>query len=281
MTALRTLLIALGVVFSACTSGPGPTGAQGPIGPQGPPGAQGQQGPAGVIRVSDYDGGVIVITGPAGPPGPQGPPGPAGGGSGPGTGIPCKPLVSHCEGSMLYTCTRSGQDETGYDCAQYGGAYTCRPCARLDGGVCCEADPVAVAPRCKFSLTAPEVVSGVDYVAPNSCGAPSACTADSFSVYTSHTISTCPSKGYGVSFTVDRTKAPFGTSYALPRAGIDLTYNPSGTSTCRKWSGSMNLVSDVPNWKVVVDATCTDTDPFSGKPITGKVTGEFSGTVTQ
>ncbi len=277
MTCLRASFIALVVVVAACTSSPGPTGAQGPTGPQGAPGPQGL---AGVVRVSDFDGGVIVITGPAGPQGPQGPPGPAGGGGGPGTGITCKPLQSHCEGSMLYTCTRSGQDETGFDCAQNGSAYTCKACSRLDGGPCCELDPVATPPRCKFALTAPDVISGVDYSAPNYCSAPSACTADPFTVNLAHVISACPSKSYTVYFTIDRTKAPFGAMYALPRAGINLVYSVTGAPGCYAWSGSMNLVSDVPNWKVVVNATCTDTDN-SGKPVTAKVAGEFSGTVTQ
>lgn len=181
---------------------------------------------------------------------------------------------------MLYTCTRSGEDQTGYDCAQFGGAYSCRPCSRLDGGVCCETLAAATGPRCKFSLTAPDVTSGSDYSPPNNCSAPSACTADTFTVGTSHIVSACPSKSYSVYFTVDRAKAPFGTSYALPRAGIALSYSVTGAPGCYKWSGSMNLVSDVPSWKVVVDATCTDTDS-DGKPIMVRVTGEFSGTVAQ
>lgn len=189
--------------------------------------------------------------------------------------------MPRCDGTILYTCTRSGQDEVGYDCAQYGGAYSCGAKCPGDAGACCVYDSAKTAPRCKFTVTSPYVGSGSDYLTPpDICSAPSGCAANTFSASFSHITSTCPSASVSTYFSVDRAKAPFGPTYTLPTSGITINYSVTNSPGCSKWSGTMKLISDVPNWKVAIDAICTDTDN-TGKPVAVRVTGDFSGTVTQ
>ncbi len=290
-------LLALALAACNLAGSPGPAGPQGPAGAPGATGPQGPQGPAGEVTVIRLDGGAVLITGPQGPSGPQGPagpqgatgpqgpagpPGPAGGAS--DGGYACKPLSSWCEGSFLYTCTRSGLDQTGYNCGQYSNDlydYVCAPkCPGQDAGTpCCALTYKGT--RCAFNLTAPEVIQGNSGTPNTNCGAPAACAQDpELSFYVNRTLQACPSRTYYLRVDVERGKVPFGVATALPNPGVYLSYSSTGggPASCSQWTGTLTPVSDVPNWRVNVNASCTSKLSDGGvNPV--QVQGSFNGTV--
>lgn len=264
--ALATLL--MGCLLSACTGTGGP---QGPMGPQGP---QGPQGPAG------------------GPPGPQGPIGPQGpkGDTGPqgpaGTlGAPiCTPGQSFCEGTKLWSCTKSGADAvltaqcTGGSAANPIGCFTDKCPAGSTG--CCRP---ARAP-CRWNLTTP-ALSGefFTYIAAGQpyCSVSSTCASDaSFTLvlYPSFGNTACSSAASPFTYAVLGLNRPMtapGEVISLPSSRVTLgLYNNSDTTkSCSQWTGTVTWGSDVPNWSVTVNATCSEAGK-SGIRLVGTFSGE-------
>lgn len=138
---MRALLVVVtGLAVAACIGAQGPKGEPGPQGATGEQGAAVMMGDGGLVIVTGPRGatGVTGATGPKGEVGPQGPPGPV-------CGTPmmtCTPLQSWCEGDFLYSCTKSGHDATGYNCANASNAtydVKCDPrCEAMAAqGACC------------------------------------------------------------------------------------------------------------------------------------------------
>ena len=120
-----------------------------------------------------------------------------GGSGGGGTGITCTPLKSRCAGSILYTCTRSGTDESGYDCNDNSGPTyrsSCEaPCRARDAGACFVYTTLGP-PQCAATVTSPEPFAETEvYTGQGYCSAPSTCAADTGMNFSArHTVQACP-----------------------------------------------------------------------------------------
>lgn len=246
-------LLLLGLLgLAACTAGTGPQGPQGPPGPQGPAGPAGgppgPQGPKG-------------DTGPQGPPGPQGP----AGSLGPQICAPGKPF---CAGNTLWYCTKSGADAVlPSDCT--GGTANnptgCFPTGCPPGAAgCCRPSKET----CRWAFTSPSTSGGVysATTAPGGgyCAAPPSCAQDAFTLVVYPTLGavTCPAKTTYISLQVTRPLPPLGQAVTLPDSRVSLSLSDSGTS-CYSWTGTLTVTSDVPSWRVSVNATCSETGKSS------------------
>lgn len=136
---------------------------------------------------------------------------------------------------------------------------------------------------CQYAFTAPASFSGDN--SSQSCSAPSSCSAQpSVSAFVSHRLSRCPDASRSISIELDRTKLTVGVPVTLPNADVRLSYNESNNGTrvlscysSTSWIGSVTLVSDVPAWKIRLNATCAKAD--DNKP-NFSLTGEISGAYT-
>jgi hypothetical protein len=205
----------------------------------------------------------------AGPTGAQGPAGSMGQGSVDGA-FRCTPGAALCVGNRLWSCTLSGLDAVGgTNCNQLLGSATnpgtCQTSGcPSDAGACCERSK----PTCVWNLTAPLATSGDTNNPPAGmlCAPPSSgnCASTPFTVVLNDAL-TCPATS--VVLSISRAKAQPGSRLALPNPAVTL-----GAKGCFFWSGTVTWVSDVPAWKVQVDATCT-------KPADARIVveGTFSG----
>jgi hypothetical protein len=195
-------------------------------------------------------------------------------------GFSCVPLSHHCEGDMLYTCTRSGRDEIGSNCADSSGSgytYTCDPtCATSPKqGACCKYTSNTLPNVCQYALTNP-AISGTNCTGPTV----STCALVPFSVSLYDSVGTCPARTYSVNLSFDRAKVQLGIAQPITNLDI-LSFSgqlaDGGMDSCAYYGGSsssiggtLTLVSDLPNWKVSIDAGCLNPGI--------KLQGEFSGT---
>jgi hypothetical protein len=198
---------------------------------------------------------------------------------------------------MNLTCTRSGLDATGYDCAALGSTMNPYKCfdncpSQLPGyGPCCAAvnnppPPPPSKPRCVYAVTSPLAVSGDDNTmnSPASCSAPrlpSCAGLGTMDLSFEYQPRTCPPSNIDWRFNLsfDRTKlTPTGTPITTATTGISLSYTDYGTSgnDCSQWSGTVTWFSDVPSWKAALDVQCTD----PGAATKVHLTGTFNGDVT-
>ncbi|NTX54532.1 collagen-like protein [Myxococcus sp. CA039A] len=309
--ALAPLLLCCLFTTAACTT-EGPTGTQGPQGPQGPrgpeggpPGPRGEQGlqgaqgpkgdtgergPQGVQGAQGVRGetgstgaqGPQGMEGPRGVMGPQGVQGPKGdtgaqGPMGPMGQAPqlCTPGESFCEGTSLWSCTRTGTDAVlGMKCEGDGTATNPMGCFTTgcngNAAACCR----TVKPTCHWNLTSPSS-TGVFYEAstysttPTTgewfCSPPTYCaTDDGFDVSLTHFTSRAPTCGVaftGVSFRIKRPLPAPGTVYTLPDSRVtSIRLNSQlPTSACGSWTGRLTWNSEVPTWSVSLDLTCSET----------------------
>src|SRR4051812_46325383 len=173
------------LVLFACQ---GPAGTPGgPPGPAGPQGAQGAPGPQGAV-------------------GPQGPPG----SSVAGGGAPCPANKPFCDRTLLWTCTRNGNDAIlGQDCST---AYVLFGISASNPGRCistgcpygASACCFLTKPTCVWNVTAPITSAGTSYY-PAYVDAHSYCVPSSsipcpgqgsFSFYWVQSTGTCPQTSY-------------------------------------------------------------------------------------
>ena len=262
-TALCSAAVFMGTAALALVACQGPAGPAGPAG--GPAGPTGPQGPLG----------------PAGPQGPAGPPGPAGGG-----GAACPANKQFCDGHVLWTCTRNGNDAVfALDCSTwYANVYgisannpgRCMNSGCANGGdVCC----TLTKPTCTWSITAPVTSAGSGYAPgdtdPNLVCRPSSsipCPGQgSFSVAWYQSTGTCPRTYYSIGMSLDRSKVTAGATVTLPATGASVSYSDA-TTNCSQWTGTINWVADVPSWKLTANLTCSDAGKTSIK-----IAGTFQG----
>jgi hypothetical protein len=66
-----------------------------------------------------------------------------------------------------------------------------------------------------------------------------------------------------------------GRVFSLPTGGVSLLLNiTDATRSCSNWTGSLTWHSDVPSWRVTLDATCTEVGKSHIRLI-GTVRGEL------
>jgi hypothetical protein len=262
---MRTMLLVLLVGCGGQKGDPGPagpTGAEGTVGPQGTIGAKGSDGQGGAA-------GAMGFAGPSGPTGPRNPsPSP----------LSCTPGAAFCfSSSRVANCTVTGADAVlGDDCSMIGSLTNPANCATSN----CPPGQAACCRRSKpigaWSLTQPEAISGVAYVAGalDLVSMTETCTSGGLAVSAvtfTRTISTCPSNYLSITATINRspvsTVVP-GQTITLPNG--DFVLSVTGSSTCIQWSGTAKIDSDPPDWSLTINATCATGAPFS-------VSGTFSG----
>jgi hypothetical protein len=242
MRLLLVLTLICGCKNSGTNGDNGENGSQGPTGPTGATGATGPQGPG----LPTVDGGVVFT---------------------------CTPGQSWCEGTVLNTCTRGGHDATMYDCASSNSStlsVTCEsPCTTAKTGACCKytsTSPTSPIPTCAWALTAPENVSGDSTTATNEfrCSGPDACASDDSQIRAdfSHEPHVCPPSGYDFTVYLTRSMVTAGQTYTLPNAAVGLSYynfapGPTHGSNCSTWSGTVRFDSDIPDWHMTINVTCT------------------------
>jgi hypothetical protein len=128
------------------------------------------------------------------------------------------------------------------------------------------------------ALTAPAAFNGdnTSFVAGQSCSTPSTPDCPGLGgLYFSfnNEPKTCPPSGYNFSVNIDRTKAsPSNSAAPVGSWFVDYTDVSNSNNDCDSWNGSVTFFSDVPNWKVGIDVTCS-----SGPSV--HLAGTFSGTV--
>ena len=192
----------------------------------------------------------------------NGTPSSGGGSGGQGGGVTCTPNAWFCDGDMRWHCTKSGSDATdGTDCTLSGSASNPGSCS---AGVCVRSQPV-----CSWTVTAPFTSSGSTNV-PTTMGTcsppPASACGGNFSIVL-ETPGTCSVNV--VELSLDRTKVQPG-SITLPNPAVSLAV----TGGCSTWAGTVNWISDTPNWRVQLNATCTA--PAGN---TTAVNGTFSGSI--
>lgn len=256
-TGLVVSCLLVGAAVAGCSNGSaGPAGAAGATGPQGP------AGPAGA----------------AGPAGPQGPPGASGVADG---GVHCTAKKEFCDGNSIALCSASGTDafELG---ACTGSTTNPQSCVTAGcpgtAGACCQSSK----PILSYDFTSPSAVTGTYTGIETGINAsgPDACLQDtSFAVYFTDQTSTCPNQSLSVQMSWSRATFTVGTTATLTAAnqqGVYLYFTNTDGTYCSEWSGSIDFVSDVPNWKVTLtDMKCVETQ---AGVFTGTLAGTFSGT---
>jgi collagen triple helix repeat protein len=231
------------------------SGATGPRGEQGPPGPQGAAGPAG------------GPPGPQGPQGPQGPPGPQGPQGLPGSSgaAICSPGVNFCEGTKVWTCTKTGTDAALAGTCEGGsqanpiGCFTdhCLP----GQTACCR----NTKPLCRVNLTVPAVQKDIYQYIPGDeyCYAPSGCTQDTYFSVLYHFnpagTSCSPTAINSLQVSLKRPLSAPGQVFTLPSPSVTLVQSASDpTKSCSSWTGSVTWNSEVPSWSVTLNATCSE-----------------------
>ncbi len=188
-------------------------------------------------------------------------------GGGGGTGVTCSPGSSFCNGNTLWQCNLAGTDGSApLDCSSQGSTANPSTCQASgcpeDAGSCC----LRASPTCAWTVTAPVMSSGQtghpltvadeqgSYCAPPTPIGP--CGGGTFAVQFGD-ASVCPAVGIDLYMTRGSGASGSGTVAPgilnLPTAGVSLV-----TTGCSSWTGTIDWVSDVPNWKVQINATCCE-----------------------
>jgi len=198
----------------------------------------------------------------------------------------CTPGESFCEGATLWACTHSGTDAVrsarckGGDPSNPVGCHS-TGCGE-DETACCR----TAQPTCRWDVTSPIVSAGVTYS--NSFNSPVTNTGYGFYCYTQFNCATddrlvvqwtnpqfasCDASVKSASVYIQRPLTTPGQVFTLPNNKVQV-YLTAGDPNqgCSTWTGSVTWDSDLPNWKVRVDATCSAT----GKSHI-KLVGTYSG----
>lgn len=280
---MRAMLIAVVFVVGCTESNPavmGAAGPQGPPGERGPQGERGEQGPPGDAGAAG-ERGPQGEAGPAGPAGPQGergevgPIGPKGdtGPAGPAGALPkvCTPDEAFCEGATMRVCTRTGRDSVRLaTCA--GSASNAGKCIAkcADGEPCCGREKAT----CTAAMTHPVGFTVETFGTDANPDPAGNCTVSA---------SPCPGAGwlsvrvvgqpggcgtaYDYAISYDRNRIGPGQSVPLPSAAVGVT-----AFGCVAWAGDATFWTDVPGWKVSIDAACT-AGPANGRRLRGVISG--------
>ncbi|WP_426751634.1 collagen-like protein [Myxococcus sp. Y35] len=198
----------------------------------------------------------------------------------------CAPGELFCEGANLWACTRSGTDAvlstkcTGGSAVNPVGCYT-TACAPGDAA-CCRTEK----PACQWNMTRPITTTGSVYgngvggslrSGNYYCYGPTSCASnDVFNVQMGITGGESVTCGAVFSTLVIRVTRPLttpGQVFTLPNSRVSLyLYADNNAGECTSWTGSVTWHSEVPDWSVSVNATCSET----GKSHI-QVVGTFSG----
>lgn len=235
---VRAMLIASTLLVTACV---------GPKGDPGPPGPPGERGAGATFDLAGLDLAGVDL-----------------GGGVPPQAVTCTPGQSFCvTSSQIATCTLSGADAVlGTSCATQGSATNPSTCVTTG----CPAGQAACCRRQKplwaWNFTQP-AVSGMAYVANYeavSLTFGKVCVGSGLGLGSAgftRNITSCPSDavfiivGFGNRSTVNP-----GSTITLPAAGVSLSATV-GSVSCSQWSGTVRLDSDLPDWSVTINATCT------------------------
>jgi hypothetical protein len=185
----------------------------------------------------------------------------------------CEAGALYCaSASELARCTLTGSDAVVVrDC---GAGAECATSGCAEGAAaCCRSSK----PRAHWEMTSPAVtgeafdgrpVDGVTVHAVAGCGAGgiglSYATLD-------RPLSRCPSDALNIRAQFDQVLIGVGETLALPNFGANL-YATIGGRLCSSWTGTMRLDSDLPNWSVSIDATCTEAGS-EGLRVAGVISG--------
>jgi hypothetical protein len=158
----------------------------------------------------------------------------------------CTPDQAFCDGTKLYTCTRSGNDALGYDCVSQGSSTNpgvCVTTCPYGETACCGRQ----SPLCAAALSGSVSINGnsSSTFSPFSCGA--GITTCTFDVSTGVTDTTTCGNNQSVTVGIDRTKTQPG-AITMPAAGVFVDV-VGGGSNCAAWTGTIQWV-DVPSWSL-------------------------------
>lgn len=184
----------------------------------------------------------------------------------PGGPVSCTPAEAFCDSNKVWTCTYTGKDAIfGTDCASQGSATNPSTCGTsgCPGGAkaCCQ----RTMPLWKWNFSQPPLV-GEAYLANYDPGntmmsVGKACVGSGFGLYyvsLTRPVVACAMNTLTMSLSIDRKKLPnVGVSYPFPTDGLYLQASV-GDATCSSWTGTMRLDSDLPNWSVTINATCSE-----------------------
>ncbi|NNB90097.1 hypothetical protein D7Y27_14905 [Corallococcus sp. AB004] len=90
--------------------------------------------------------------------------------------------------------------------------------------------------------------------------APSTCDQNSFTFYIAppKTTGSCPEMvGRSVHVIIGRPLPLAGQVVTLPDSRV-IIHSGSATTACSAWRGTLIVHSDVPSWRVSIDATCSN-----------------------
>lgn len=283
----------------------GPQGPQGPVGPQGPKGDTGPQGPQGYQGYQGPKGdtgpqGAQGLPGPkgdtgatgaqgakgdTGPQGAQGPKGDTGLQGPPGATAPqiCTPGEPFCEDNTVWACTKTGTDAILSQRCASGSPTNPTGCfttgCSINQGACCRPErPVFfwnfTTPAESGSLYLPGVITGVGEFYGSAPSEPCPGSTDNFYVsLTRYRVGACtePSAFENFSIQISRPLTTPDKVYTLPNSNIIMRH--LGSASCSSWTGSVTWHSDTPNWKISINATCSETGK-TGIRLVGTLNGE-------
>ncbi|NNC07315.1 collagen-like protein [Corallococcus exiguus] len=179
--------------------------------------------------------------------------------------VVCEPGRAFCDGAHLFSCSRSGRDAFSLGACAGGSDNNPVGCFTTDcsGGAtaCCRPAKAT----CDWSFTSP-AISGQTYVfdekrdKENYCVAPSTCDQNSFTFYIAppKTTGSCPEMvGRSVHVIIGRPLPLAGQVVTLPDSRV-IIHSGSATIACSAWRGTLIVHSDVPSWRVSIDATCSN-----------------------
>ncbi|NPC70060.1 collagen-like protein [Corallococcus exiguus] len=179
--------------------------------------------------------------------------------------VVCEPGRTFCDGAHLFSCSRSGRDAFSLGACAGGSESNPVGCFTSDcpGGAtaCCRPAKAT----CDWSFTSP-AISGQTYAfdekrdKENYCVAPSTCDQNSFTFYIAppKTTGSCPEMvGRSVHVIIGRPLPLAGQVVTLPDSRV-IIHSGSATTACSAWRGTLIVHSDVPSWRVSIDATCSN-----------------------
>ncbi|MBN8467378.1 hypothetical protein JYJ95_12715 [Corallococcus exiguus] len=109
----------------------------------------------------------------------------------------------------------------------------------------------------------------------NYCVAPSTCDQKIFTFFIAPpmTTGTCPvMAGRSVQVFIERPLPPIGQVLTLPNPQIKV-YSGGTPTSCSAWKGTFIIHSDVPHWRVSIDATCSEPNALDVR-LVGTVSGD-------
>lgn len=255
---------------------------------------------------------LSLALGCASEPGPQGPPGAPGAdaplAASRGAATSCTTGDRFCDGTTIWRCTRSGLDaEREIDCAAQSRPANPGLCT-TDASRCFATAPCCTStlPQCVWSFFQPDATAGETFTSnasgtesclPGRAGRPaplpsgyqaaSSCPGSPTLSYAwTKAYDGCPRSYRSLSLAIDRVAVRLGTITlaAAGVPGVTLTlqrsvqqtsggfYAAEAAGSCSSWTGTIAWISDLPSWRVTINATCAET----GKE-TLKVIGTMSG----